>query len=237
MPSRVRASIPLLKVLTLPRPALANECVQTNAAGQVVLEAKDPLARRHRAHGDVAAEVHAASGSAGAKAKAAPDPLWCPHDFAARSERPTPPSFASMVCRPSHLQLRPGGARWWCRKRSRKHPSRPPRKQSPLSERRTLRINARCDWAEVRSPVVRPELASDRSAVERSRCKQPRGSVRARRAGHAGRPGAGLARDRCALVLGRPQCGAAAGGVGRSVPYAAAFPRAHPLVQQDAPAA
>ena len=91
MPLRVGASIPLLKVLTLPRPALANECVQTNAAGQVVLEAKDPLARRHRAHGDVAAEVHAASGSAGAKAKAAPDPLWCPHDCAARSERPTPP--------------------------------------------------------------------------------------------------------------------------------------------------
>ncbi len=39
------------------RPALANERVQTNAAGQVVLKLKTPLARRHHAPGDVAAGV------------------------------------------------------------------------------------------------------------------------------------------------------------------------------------
>ncbi len=36
------------------RPALANERVQTNAAGQVVLKLKPPLARLHHARGDVA---------------------------------------------------------------------------------------------------------------------------------------------------------------------------------------
>ena len=57
------------------RPALANERVQTNAAGQVVLQARDRLARRHHAPGDVAAGFHAAPGGAGAKATAAFDPL------------------------------------------------------------------------------------------------------------------------------------------------------------------
>jgi Putative transposase len=36
------------------RPALANERVQTNAAGQVVLKLKTPLARRHHPSGDFA---------------------------------------------------------------------------------------------------------------------------------------------------------------------------------------
>ena len=57
------------------RPALANERVQPNAAGQVVAQAQDPLARRHHAPGDVAAGVHAAAGSPGAATAAAPDPL------------------------------------------------------------------------------------------------------------------------------------------------------------------
>ena len=43
------------------RPALVNECVQANAARQVVLK----LARRHHAPSAVAAGVHAAAGSAG----------------------------------------------------------------------------------------------------------------------------------------------------------------------------
>ena len=43
--------------------------------------------------GDVAAGIYAAAGSAVANAKAAPDPLWCPHKFAARSE-PMPASRA-----------------------------------------------------------------------------------------------------------------------------------------------
>jgi hypothetical protein len=49
------------------RPALANERVQTNAAGQVVLKLKTPLARRHHALGDESAGVHAAAGSVSAK--------------------------------------------------------------------------------------------------------------------------------------------------------------------------
>ena len=48
------------------RPALANERVQTDAAGQVVLKLKTPLARRHHPPRDVAAGVHAAACCAGA---------------------------------------------------------------------------------------------------------------------------------------------------------------------------
>ena len=76
------------------RPALANERVPCNAAGQVVLKLKTqfqwrltctqvmsqlrPLARRHHAPGDVAAGVHAALGCPGAEAALASDPLpWC----------------------------------------------------------------------------------------------------------------------------------------------------------------
>ena len=46
------------------RPALANERVQCNSAGQVV-QAQDRLARRHHPHRDVAAGVHAAARGAG----------------------------------------------------------------------------------------------------------------------------------------------------------------------------
>ena len=51
------------------------------------------LARRHHAFGAVAAGVHAAAGCGGAQTEAASDPLWCPHNFVARSER-TPASRA-----------------------------------------------------------------------------------------------------------------------------------------------
>ena len=56
-------------------------------------QAQNLLARRHHASGDVAATVRVPSGSARAKARAAPDSLWCPQNFAARSER-TPASRA-----------------------------------------------------------------------------------------------------------------------------------------------
>jgi len=44
------------------RPALANEGMQCNSAGQVVLKAEDTLARRHDAPADVTAGLHAAAG-------------------------------------------------------------------------------------------------------------------------------------------------------------------------------
>jgi len=53
------------------RPVLANERVQTNAAGQVVLKLKTPW-RRHHAPGDVAAGVHAAACGPGAATMTAP---------------------------------------------------------------------------------------------------------------------------------------------------------------------
>jgi hypothetical protein len=43
------------------RPSMANERAQVNSAGQVVSN-QDRLARRHHAHRDVAAGVHAMSG-------------------------------------------------------------------------------------------------------------------------------------------------------------------------------
>jgi len=48
------------------RVAPANERVQTNAAGQVVLKLKTALARRHHPPGDVAAGIRAMAGGAGA---------------------------------------------------------------------------------------------------------------------------------------------------------------------------
>jgi len=54
-----------------------NACKPTRRAGGGA-QAQDPVSRRHHAPGDVAAGVHAAAGSAGTKATAAPDPLpWC----------------------------------------------------------------------------------------------------------------------------------------------------------------
>jgi len=57
------------------RPALANERVQTNAAGQVVLKLKTPWPDGTTHPAPVAAVVHAAAGCAGAQTEAAPDPF------------------------------------------------------------------------------------------------------------------------------------------------------------------
>jgi len=75
------------------RPALAKERVQTNAAGQVVLKHKTAWRDGTTHPAPVAAGVHAEPGGPGAQTQAAPDSLWCPHNFAARSER-TPASRA-----------------------------------------------------------------------------------------------------------------------------------------------
>ena len=60
----------------------ANQGRRTSGA-----QAQDALARRHHAPADVAALVHAAAGRAGTAAAPAPDSVWCPLNFAARSER------------------------------------------------------------------------------------------------------------------------------------------------------
>ena len=80
-------------------------------------QAQDSLARRHHAPGDVAAGVHAAAGSAGATAEAAPDPL--PRRAGAQRQA-----------------ARAGGAA--------RAPSRPRRPHNPPSARRTVRTTARC---------------------------------------------------------------------------------------------
>ena len=57
------------------RPALANERVQTNAAGQVVLKLKTPWPDGTTHPAPVAGGVHAAAGCGGAQTEAAPDPF------------------------------------------------------------------------------------------------------------------------------------------------------------------
>ena len=71
------------------RPALANERVQTNAAGQLVLKLKTPWrdGTAHWVMSPLEIMQRLAALVAGATAQAAPDPLWCPRNFAARSER------------------------------------------------------------------------------------------------------------------------------------------------------
>ena len=57
------------------RPALADKRVQTNAAGQVVRQGQDSLARRHHAPGHVPVGVHVAAGRIGTQTSAASDPF------------------------------------------------------------------------------------------------------------------------------------------------------------------
>jgi len=57
------------------RPALANERVQTNAAGEVVFKLKTAWRDGTTHPAPVAAGVHAAAGCAGATPQTAPDPF------------------------------------------------------------------------------------------------------------------------------------------------------------------
>ena len=112
------------------RPALANERVQTNAAGQVVLKLKTPW-RDGTTHLVMSpldfmqrwCQGHAYTSS-----------VWCPRNFASRSQR-TPASRTTACWHPT-----PSCARWWCRK----GPSRQRRPHSPSNARRTAHITARC---------------------------------------------------------------------------------------------
>ena len=106
------------------RPAVANERVQTNAAGQGVLRLKTPW-RDGTTH-------------------LVMSPLEFMQRLAALVPRPRLHLIRCHGVLAPHLQLRPSCARWWCRKSCCKPPSRHPRKQSPPSARRTARITARC---------------------------------------------------------------------------------------------
>jgi len=57
------------------RPAIANERLSVNRAGQVVLQVEDGLSQRHHAHRDVAAGIHATPRSTRAAPAPASDPL------------------------------------------------------------------------------------------------------------------------------------------------------------------
>ena len=83
-----------------PGSALANERVQTNAAGQVVLKLKTPWrdGTTHLVMSPLefmqrlaARAIEERPSVARATATPAPHPFWCPHNFASRSER-TPAS-------------------------------------------------------------------------------------------------------------------------------------------------
>ena len=112
------------------RPALANERVQTNAAGQVVLKLKTPWRDGTTHQGTppleflqrlAARAIEERPSVAGATPAPAPDP------FPWRGWPATP------SCAPR-----------WCRKRCRKSTSRQPRPHNWPSARRTARITARC---------------------------------------------------------------------------------------------
>ena len=94
------------------RPALANERVQTNAAGQVVLKLKTPWPD---------GTTHLVM-----------SPLEFMQRLAALVPRPGCTSFGSMMC----WHRMPSCARWWCCKRCRKRLRRPPRPRHPPSARR-----------------------------------------------------------------------------------------------------
>jgi hypothetical protein len=98
------------------RPALANERVQTNAAGQVVLKLKTAwrAGTTHR--------------------------VTSPLEFMQRLAALVPRPRLHLIRFHGVLTPTPSCASWWCRKSSR----RPPRKQSPPSARRAVRTTARC---------------------------------------------------------------------------------------------
>ena len=98
------------------RPALANERVQTNAAGQVVLKLRTAW-RDGTTH-------------------LVMSPLEFMQRLAALVPRPRLHLTASMVC----WQPTPSCARWWCRKGRR----RPLTQRHPPRASRTVRITARC---------------------------------------------------------------------------------------------
>ncbi len=128
-PAGAGATVPLYHPSGTGQRARANQRRRAGGA-----EAQDSLARRHHAPGDIAAGVHAAAGGAGATPAAAPDPLWCPRNFAARSER-TPASRARRAGT-QRQAARAGGGRKSRRRR--------PKPRRPPSARRPACITAQC---------------------------------------------------------------------------------------------
>ncbi|MBC7707054.1 MAG: transposase [Rhodoferax sp.] len=122
------------------RPAVPNERVQTNAAGQVVLRLKTPW-RDGTTH-----------------------LVMSPLEFMQRLAAPVPRPRLHLIrlhgVLAPHLQIRLSCARWWCRKRCCKPPSRHPRQAKPAEceANCTHHRSVRLSWVKLLKRVLDLDL-------------------------------------------------------------------------------